>query len=146
MQGLMPPVPPLAPLGDMDLRMEHLFPEGHKDVFREVIRAGRPGRLGIGYQELGHQLAAYFKAPEGSALVTQVDEDGPAGRAGLKAGDIILKVDGKTVEGGEFRESVRKAEPGSEVVLTVQRDGHTQDLRVALPKTERRAPRRGVAT
>jgi membrane-associated protease RseP (regulator of RpoE activity) len=140
------PNPPMAPFGEMDLRIDRLFPEGHKDVLREVIRSGRPGRLGIGYQELGGQLAAYFKVPEGSVLVSQVDADGPAGRAGLKAGDIILKVDGKAVEGDELRDLVRKVEPGSEVVVTVQRDGQAQDVRITLPKTERRAPRRGTTT
>jgi membrane-associated protease RseP (regulator of RpoE activity) len=127
------PFPP--ELDNLDLDMEGMFPPDG-DAFREVFRAGRPRRLGISYEELGDQLAAYFKAPEGSVLVTRVDPEGSAGRAGLKAGDVILKFNGKKVEGRELREAVDKAEAGSEVTLTVQRDGRTSDLRVTLPKKE----------
>jgi serine protease Do len=130
------PFPP--ELGNFEFKMGDLMDGEGGDVFREIIRAGRPRRLGITYEELGDQLAAYFKAPEGSILVTGVDSDGPAARAGLKAGDVILKWNGKAVEGAEFREAVGKAEPGSEATLTVQRDGHPLDLRVSLPKKDER--------
>jgi hypothetical protein len=145
---------PLPPeLGNLDFRMGELFGKDGElfgkdgDVFREVMRSGRPRRLGIMYEELGEQLAAYFKAPEGSVLVTRVDADGPAARAGLKAGDVILKINGKAVEGADLPEAVAKVEPGGEAMLTVQRDGRPLDLRVTLPKKEeRRGLRRGEST
>jgi serine protease Do len=138
------PFPP--ELENLDLRMGELF-DKDGDVLHEIIRTGRPRRLGITYEELGDQMAAYFKAPSGSALVTSVDDDGPAARAGLKAGDVILKFNGKDVEGAEFREAVGKADAGSEATLTVQRDGRPLDVRVTLPKKEeRRGLRRGERT
>ena len=137
------PVPP--ELENIDLRMGELF-DKDGDVFREIIRSGRPRRLGITYEELGDQLAGYFKAPAGSVLVTSVDADGPAGKAGLKAGDVILKFNGKAVEGSDFREAVGKAEAGGEATLGIQRDGSPLDVRVMLPKEERRRLRRGETT
>jgi serine protease Do len=137
------PFPP--EMENLDLRMGEIF-DKDGDVFREIIRSGRPRRLGITYEELGDQLAAYFKAPAGSLLVTGVDADGPAARGGLKAGDVILKWNGQVVD-AEFHELVGKAEPGSEATLTVQRDGHPLDVRVTLPKKEeRRGLRRGEST
>lgn len=151
------PHPPRAPghfqipfppeLDKLDLRMGELFDNDGGDVFREIIRSGRPPRLGITYEELGDQLAGYFKAPAGSVLVTSVDADGPAGKAGLKAGDVILKFNGKAIEGSEFRAAIWKAEAGSEATLSVQRDGRPLDVRVMLPKKEeRRRLRRGETT
>jgi S1-C subfamily serine protease len=74
--------------------------------------------------------------------VTSVDADGPAGKAGLKAGDVILKFDGRAVKAGDdLRDVVRGAEGGKEVTVTVQRDGRTVELKVQLanPESPRRA-------
>jgi serine protease Do len=62
-----------------------------------------------------------------------VDDDGPAGKAGLRAGDVILKFNGAAVtDSRSFREQVRKAEAGSEASLTVSREGRSVDLTVKL--------------
>jgi serine protease Do len=100
---------------------------------------GGPRKLGIEYQEIEGQLARYFKLGDGrGVLVTSVDEDGPAGKAGLKAGDVVLKLDGKTVKDAEdLREAVRQAEEGKEVGLSVQRDGRPLDLKVQLAAPEK---------
>jgi serine protease Do len=102
-----------------------------------------PRKLGIEYQEIEGQLAHYFKlGDDRGVLVTSVDEGGPAGKAGLKAGDVVLKFDGKAVKNAEdLRDAVREAEDGKEVALTVQRDGRPLDLRVQLaaPEKGRRA-------
>lgn len=103
---------------------------------------GRPRRLGIQFQEIQGQLAQYFHlADERGVLVTSVDKDGPAAKAGMKAGDVILKFDGKSVAAGEdLREEVHRVEGGKEVAVTVQRDGKAVDLKVQLPAPD--APRR----
>jgi serine protease Do len=90
-----------------------------------------PRRLGIEYQEISGQLARFFKlSDERGLLVTSVDADGPAGKAGLRAGDVILKFAGKDVRGPEdLRQEVAKA-AGQEVPITVQREGKPIDLKV----------------
>lgn len=113
----------------------------HNFLFRDFGRG--PRRLGIQYQEIDGQLAQYFKlAGARGVLVTAVDADGPAAKAGLKAGDIILKFDGKAVSAAaDLRDEVRRAEGGKEVTVTVQRDGRTVDMKVQLanPAAPRRA-------
>jgi serine protease Do len=104
--------------------------------FRFLV--GGPRKLGIEYMDVGEQLAAYFKlAGKSGVLVSSVDADGPAAKAGMKAGDVILKLDGKAVEDGDaLREAISEAEGGSEVTVTVQREGRPLDLRVTLAKPE----------
>ena len=131
-----PPIPPLPPK----------MPRGF-DRFGEAGPARRPllwfadepRKLGLEFQEVSGQLAKYFKLAEDSGvLVTSVVADGPAGKAGLKAGDLILKFDGRSVrDGDDLQRAVRKAEPGHEVAVTVQRDGRTLDLKIT-PAGERR--------
>ncbi len=117
-----PPTPPVPPMPPMD---------------GFGFRGGR--RLGLAYQELGDQLARYFKV-DGGVLVTAVDEDGPAAKAGLKAGDIIVRVGGKSVkDGGDLRDAVRDAEAGSTTTIGVQREGRPMDLSVKVGST---SPRR----
>jgi serine protease Do len=108
---------------------------------------GGPRKLGIEYQEIDGQLAKYFKlADDRGVLVSHVDEDGPAGKAGIKAGDVLLKVAGRAVsDGQDLREELRKAEPGSELSVSVQRDGKPLELKLKLAAAETRR-RRGMTT
>jgi serine protease Do len=131
-----PPVPPVPPIPPMD----HMFGDGDRGprfFFRD--REARPGRLGLSYQELSGQLARYFKVDDGALLVTEVESDGPAARAGLRAGDVIVKFNGKAVtDGGDLRRTLGDAPSGTDVTVTVQRDGHPLDVKVT-PRGERRA-------
>ena len=135
-----PPVPPVPPMPPMD----HLFGDGEKGqrfFFRDRDRfvESRPGRLGLTYQELSGQLARYFKVDDGALLVTEVETDGPAGRAGLRAGDVIVKFNGKAVtDGSDLRRTLGEAPSRTDVTVTVQRDGRPLDLKVA-PRGEKRA-------
>ena len=107
-----PPVPPIPPVA-------------------LHFGAGR-GRLGLTYEELGEQLARYFKV-EGGLLVTHVVEDGPAAKAGIKAGDVIVRFGGKAVkDGGDLRDALREAASGSNATIGVQREGRAMDLTVTL--------------
>jgi S1-C subfamily serine protease len=118
-----PPIPPLPRDG------------GDVNMFRRLLReSGGARKLGIEYQEISGQLARYFKlGDQRGVLVSEVDDDGPAGKAGLRAGDVILKFNGNAVtDSRSFREQVRKADAGSEATLTVSRDGRTLDLTVKL--------------
>lgn len=133
---LVPPIPPMLPDGD--------HAEGFRRLFREY---GGARKLGIQYQELSGQLAQYFKlGEERGVLVSEVEEDGPAAKAGLRAGDVILKFNGNPVtDSRTLREQVRKAEAGSEATLAVSRDGRSLDLRVKLGGTAT-PPRRPART
>jgi serine protease Do len=141
-----PAVPPVPPLS--------FSWQDHEGNTRDLMlkdwpRLSGPRRLGISYQEISGQLAKYFKAPgESGLLVTHVDDNGPAAKAGLKTGDLVVKYDGKPLENArDLREKLNKSESGSNVTLTVQRDGKPLDLKVTLgadKKVVRKS--RGVTT
>jgi len=85
-------------------------------------------KLGLSFQELGDQLARYFKV-DGGVLVTDVDKDGPADRAGIKAGDVIVRVGGKAVkDGGDLRDAIRHAGAGADAAIGLQREGRSMDV------------------
>jgi S1-C subfamily serine protease len=92
----------------------------------------QPRRLGIRFQEIHGQLAEYFKlSGKHGVLVTSVEDDGPAATAGVKAGDVILKIgDDEIARTGDLRSALKDVEPGDQVALTVQRDGKSLDIQV----------------
>ena len=80
--------------------------------------------LGVRLQDLTPGLAAYFELPEGShgLLVEHVHEGGPAEAAGLKAGDILLTIDGRSLTSmTELAELLRERNVGDAVELTWRR-------------------------
>lgn len=88
-------------------------------------------RIGVSTVELTKQLAEYFGVTAGKgALVTSVVEDGPAAKAGIKAGDVITAVDGEEVDSpGDVSRAISKKKEG-EVTLTVIRNKSQQTFRV----------------
>jgi C-terminal processing protease CtpA/Prc len=102
----------------------------------------RPRKLGIRYMEISGQLAAYFKvAGDQGVLVTSVDDGGPAAKAGMKAGDVILAVGGTAIrDGDDLRDEIGDTEGGTQVAIKVQRDGRPLDLQVTLAKPEGEGP------
>jgi serine protease Do len=90
-------------------------------------------RVGISTNALGKQLADYFGVSHG-ALVTSVEPDSPAARAGLKAGDIVTEVDGERVEdSGDLSRAINRKDEG-EVTLTVVRERNRRTVRVTPEK------------
>lgn len=89
----------------------------------ELFSAGRP-RLGIDGEDLSGQLGAYFGAPDGEAiLVRSVQEGSPAEKAGIKAGDVLLKFDGERIRTvGELREKLAGLREQKKVKLGVLRN------------------------
>jgi serine protease Do len=146
------PKPPKAPVAPVPPVGPHVWSWNSDDFGNRTFRflVGGPRKLGIEYMEVGEQLAGYFKlAGKTGVLVSSVDADGPAAKAGMKAGDIILKLGTETIEDGDdLREAVAEAKGGTEVTVTVQRDGKPIDLKVTLAKTEPKLLRRstGVGT
>ena len=83
-------------------------------------------------------LADSFKLPRPrGALVSQVEPKGPAAEAGLKAGDVILAVDGKQIElSSEVPPLVAAIKPGKQATLTVWRDKSERSMRVKVGELE----------
>ena len=97
---------------------------------------GNNRRIGVSTQQLTDQLADFFGVKGGGVLITSVNENSPAAKAGLKAGDVITAVDGEKVEGpGDVSRALNKKEDG-EVTLTVVRDRNTRAFKVTPTKAE----------
>jgi len=115
----------------------------NEELPRSLDRLLSPGRarLGVGVQDLTPDLAAYFGVSTG-VLVSSVDADRPAAKAGLKAGDVITAIDGKAVKSpGELVDQL--AGKQGEVTISLTRDKKALSLKAALdpPRTP---PRRRV--
>ena len=100
----------------------------------QLIKSGHVtrSRIGVSIQEVTAQLAESFglDRPHG-ALVGSVEDDSPGAKGGVKAGDVILKVDGETVEtSSQVPVMIAGKKPGSSVALEVWRNGSTKDLTV----------------
>ena len=83
---------------------------------------------------MNQALADSFRLekPEG-ALVANVEKGGPADRAGLKSGDVILKADGKPiVASGDLPALIGEASPGDKVALEVWRQGKREEITARL--------------
>lgn len=92
------------------------------------------GHLGVETQQMDDDLATYFGTSGGrGVLVTGVLEDSPAGDAGLRAGDVILELDGKAVASPtEFLSAVREKASGDQVRLLVLRQRHESEMTATL--------------
>jgi len=106
---------------------------------------GRTPRLGIEALDLSEQLGQYFGAPDGQGvLVSSVLADTPAAKAGLKAGDVITKLDGDAVHNvGELRAKLQEKHEEKTVTLTLLRKGAEMTLTV---EPEQPAPPKPVVT
>ena len=92
------------------------------------------GRLGVVIQEVSKELADSLglSKPIG-AVVNAVEKGGPAEKAGLEAGDVILKFDGKTINNSaDLPRMVGVVRPGNRAVLQVWRKGATRDIAVTV--------------
>jgi serine protease Do len=110
------------------------------DVKDQIVAHGHVehARMGVSLQDLSAPLAASFglKAPDG-ALVSQVMPGSAAAKAGLKAGDVITRLDGTPVRvAGDVSSRVGLARPGDKLTLAIWRDKSAQDLTVVLGKAE----------
>jgi serine protease Do len=106
------------------------------DVREQLIKTGHVvrGRIGVAVQDMNAQLAQSFglDRPRG-ALVSAVEGESPAANAGVKAGDVILSVNGHDIDRvGGLPTEIAKMKPGSKAELLVWRDGkeRTIDVRV----------------
>ncbi len=106
------------------------------DVVTQLKADGRVTRgwMGVSLQEVTQDLARSFnlEQPHG-ALVADVNADGPAAKAGLKAGDVIVAYAGKPVnDSADLPPLVGSTQPGASKTLTVIRDGKEREITVTL--------------
>ena len=104
------------------------------NVQNQLIKSGRVvrGRVGVTIQDVNAQLAESFglDRPRG-ALVSTVESGGPADKAGVKPGDVIVAVNGTAIERyGELSGRISNMKPGSDARLTLWREGKQQDVNV----------------
>jgi serine protease Do len=105
---------------------------------------GARGRLGVQLMPMTDQLATTFGV-KGGAMVTTVDADSPAGRAGLRAGDIITSINSRTVDAvSDVFDEVRRADDGGMLAIVVTRDRKELKLTATMPQRERPATRRSI--
>jgi serine protease Do len=106
------------------------------EVQGQLRQSGRVsrGRIGVVIQEVSKELAESFGLPKpAGALVNQVEKGGPAEKAGVEAGDIIMKFDGKPVaSSNELPRIVGGTKPGSKASIELWRKGASKDLTVTV--------------
>jgi serine protease Do len=105
-----------------------------KTIMNSLIKTGKVvrGWLGVSIQKVTPDLAAQFKLKEEhGALVSDLVENGPAEKAGVKRGDVIVEYDGKkTDDPNQLRNMVAASLPGEEHTLKVLREGKVITLKV----------------
>ena len=101
-----------------------------------LIRDGKVshGYMGIGISDVTPENSKFFDLTEASgAVVTQVESDSPAAKAGLKVGDVITELDGhKVPDAGQLQVEVGQKRPGTTIKLGLLRDGKSVTLPVTL--------------
>lgn len=92
------------------------------------------GRLGVTIQEVNQSLAQSFGLKQaGGALVSSVEPDSPAAKAGLKPGDVILSINGQEISRSiDLSGRVAELPPGTTATFGVWRKGAQQDIRIAV--------------
>jgi serine protease Do len=98
------------------------IPQFYMPDIPQIYTATRSARLGVEAEALGDQLAAYFGVRQG-VLVRAVLENTPAQKAGIKAGDVITRLDGMPVAApGELSNAVREASAKRTYSVDLMRD------------------------
>jgi serine protease Do len=105
-----------------------------RNVFTQIRKTGRVrrGEIGVNVQTVTPLMAdALGLTTEAGVILSDVAADGPAGKAGLQPGDLVLSLDGKRMENGrQFRINVYTRGVGEQVTLDIQRGDRRLTARV----------------
>jgi Do/DeqQ family serine protease len=119
-----------------------------KAVMEQIIAQGAVtrGYIGVQAQDVTPELAESFKLPStDGVLIAGIERNGPAERAGVKPGDVLLAVNGRpTPDPAAMLDVVAALTPGAEARLRLRRDQKEIDVQVIVgkrPPVQRRAPR-----
>jgi len=114
-----------------------------KQVTGQLIQSGTVTRgfLGVGIQDVSRDIADSVGLKDAAgALVTEPTKDSPADKAGVKSGDVITAVDGKSVSNAlDLSRTIAGRNPSTAVELTIWRDGKEQKISVTLGKLDEAA-------
>ncbi|HKG61255.1 MAG TPA: DegQ family serine endoprotease [Pyrinomonadaceae bacterium] len=107
-----------------------------KSVIAQLTKSGtvRRGMLGVTVQPVTSDLASSLGLSDvRGALISSVQHGGPADRAGVQRGDVILALNGSPVaDSNALRNQIANTEPGSEVTLTILHDKREQQIHAKL--------------
>ena len=108
-------------------------PPGQPWVFSSE-EGGTTSYLGVDIADVtGERLSALKLKEEKGVEVTMVDQDAPAGKAGIKEHDVILTMNGTAIESGaQLRRMIHETPPGRVVTLGLSRDGQPMSVKVQL--------------
>jgi len=111
------------------------------DIMQQLIKYGevKRGRLGAQAQDLTQQLAQAFNIPfRRGAVVSHVEKESPADRAGLKPGDIVTEINGKAVRNADMlRNNMGLLRIGQSVEMKVLRDAKVQVLTATVSEQDK---------
>src|SRR5262249_30717389 len=97
-----------------------------KSLISELQEGRRPAYLGVGSEQQS-------QAQQNGALVTSVESGGPADKAGMKTGDVVVRCgDIDVPSNSALRPAIRRYKAGQAVDVTVERDGKRTTLHVTL--------------
>jgi serine protease Do len=102
------------------------------------------GRIGVGIEGVSREIADAIGlgAPPRGAMVNSVEKDGPAAKAGLEPGDVILRFDGRAIErSSDLPRIVGGTKPGTNSTVSVFRKGTQRDLKVQVAEMPQDRPR-----
>lgn len=117
------------------------MPEIHIPDMPQIFTTWRSPMIGVEAESLGSQLADYFGVKEG-VLVRSVVKDSAADKAGIKAGDVITRVDSTTVtSSNELVSAIRSAASKKTFPIELMRERHVTTLNVTIEDQFERTPR-----
>ena len=115
-----------------------------RNVLESIIKSGQVvrGWIGIESQDITPELAASFGlGRESGAIIAGVVRNGPADRAGVRPGDILLAVEGKSIKNtGEMLNLIAQLAPGAKARLTLMRQNRESKVDVTVGKRPRPSP------
>ncbi|MDA3042935.1 MULTISPECIES: DegQ family serine endoprotease [unclassified Campylobacter] len=110
-----------------------------KDIAKKLISDGKieRGYIGVTISDMSKEQKEIYNSKEG-ALISSVEEGLPADKAGIKRGDLIIKVDDKPVKNAnELKNLVGSMNPGSKVEIEFERDGKNQKVTLKLDSMDK---------
>ncbi len=114
-----------------------------RQVMEEIIQKGSVTRgwIGVGVQDVTKEIADSFKlSAAGGVLITQVERGGPADKAGIRLGDVLLRVNGHAVgDSTVMRNLIAALKPGDLVKLKLARNQSESELSVTVGRRPRPA-------
>jgi serine protease Do len=119
-----------------------------RKVMDQILAHGKVvrGYLGVYIQDVTPELAKQFGLSQGGGvLIGEVSPDAPAAKAGLKKGDIILKLNGQPVDSrNSLQVQISQTSPDTPVKMEIWRDGKTQDFTVKLGELPEKSEKMGA--